>query len=174
MNDLNENTSAIDERFVLAFHGLTLSPESIGAFFALTTKWFNELGYPPNKLSVDGEGFSGRVAGYKRQSAKLVDAGFANIESFYVFSCEPKTSTPMIEYTAAAGLMRCSNDDGVAIVSVPSDLCLRSDWRVIAESVINILGPNYGYGYLRRLRLGPDAYSLGMSQGIYPTDGDSF
>lgn len=159
-------TSVSDERLVLGFYGVDASPKASEGFFRTSIQWFNELGYPPDKLGVGGEGHSGKVGDYRRSKAKLDKSGFSGVKDFSIYASKPNANVPGMEYFVSASFSHAGDDGGYAVVAVPSSLAAELDWLPVAQKVVQSVRPAYGIGFKRELRLGPVMFALGVCQGL--------
>jgi hypothetical protein len=91
-------TPVSDERFVLAFYGIDPSPRGSEGFFLNAVQWFSELGYPPDKLGVVGEGHGGRVGDYRRSKSRLEKMGFSRVNAFDIHASKPNAIVPGMEF----------------------------------------------------------------------------
>jgi hypothetical protein len=150
----------------LALYGAKPTEAAIIGFYHTIVNWFTELGHPPDKLAIEGTGYSGKPATFKRMNAKLNKNGFAQVESVTFFSMLPEGEIPMSDYWSTAWYVR-NHRYTYAVVVVRSSLANLENKSMlpIAQMLIQQIEPDYGIGYTMEHRLQPDAYAIGLSPG---------
>jgi hypothetical protein len=160
MNDqLSEECSA------LALYGVDQSADALAAFYFAVISWFEELGWPPDKLGVRGPGHSGRPVSFKSAHQKLVSRGFSGVADVSIFSLLPEYRIPVDDYVLTA--VYSAKDSVACIVSRLSIAQLsESSMLPLVKRTVPYTKPEYGIGYMRERRLGPMMYALGVCQGL--------
>jgi len=74
------------EDLALRLYGIKIDSQAAKNFFEFVTKWFDDLGYPPNKLAIKAPGHSGKVISFARGKNKLSRNGFDNISTILISS----------------------------------------------------------------------------------------
>lgn len=168
------NTGFSDEVSVIAFYGIDPSPEAIRCFYLQALNWFEVLGYPIERMAVEGPGFSGNYRTFKRTHPKLQKVGFSSINSFSLAALLPDGKFPLFDFLID---ITCITDNKpVAYIAVNSSLLrLPSEAMFrMADSAIECLKPIYGIGYRRSRQDGPTLYVVGIGQGIGPSSGKAY
>jgi len=158
---------------VLAFYGTSSKAEDGRSFYESATRWFSELGWPPDKLSVKGSGYAGKPISFSRADAKLKENRFLGVHNLFVVSMTPDGVIPVNDYMCAADW---ASDQSWAFVSVRTSLVKLSHESLlpVARKLIKHLCPEYGIGYVRRHDQGPAMYAIGINQGGDITDGEDY
>src|SRR5262249_10365566 len=72
-NRISEECSA------LAFYAIEPGVNAVESFYRTMVKWFNELGFPPDKIAVSGPGHTGKLVEIAHGAAKLEESGFREV-----------------------------------------------------------------------------------------------
>ena len=160
-----------DECWVFALYGIDATGESLGSIYEELLAWLDAHDAPPDKLSVHGEGFPGKVGAFPRLHAKLEKAGFEKVESLSLFSLLPDADLPVRDWKAEADL---SPRHSCAVFAADASLAGVESMLDITRRAVEHLRPVYGIGYRRERRLGPVLYAYGMSYGINAFSGPEY
>ncbi len=151
----------------VAFYGVEPGAGPAAGFHAAVTKWFTDLGCPPDRLSVHGPGHSGKPGAFARVNAKLQKGGFDGVRGMSITSMIPGGQIPVDDY-----LLSAAYDGGgeslFAYVVARSSLAALSPTGLlpVARALAQEMKPSYGIGYTRDHRLGPAMYAIGICQGL--------
>lgn len=156
-----------EECAVVSFYGIEPTKESVAGFYQDVLDWFQELGYPADKLGVIGRGHSGKPVSFKRGDAKLQKTGFDEVKAMDISSLIPDARIPVNDYLLTASWS--ANHSYACVVSRSSIVALsHSGMLPFAQKVIRDVKPAYGIGYNRNHSLGPAMYAVGICQGLGP------
>jgi hypothetical protein len=149
-----------DRAAVIAFYGIDGSVEAMRSFYHQGIEIFETLGYPVEKMAVQGPGFSGNYTMFKRTHPKLQKVGFNAITAFELAVLLPNTWDPMVDFLIYTS---CEVDKQIAYIAVNSSVSrLPSEtMETIAQGAIQCLKPVYGIGYNREYKIGPTFYVRG-------------
>ena len=160
-----------DECGVVAFYGLHVQREALSLFYDELLQWFNKYGARPNKLAVEGDGYSGKTGAFSRIDSQLRERGFRGIESISVFSMSSDGTIPILDWNMTAEV---SLKPSCAVFSGHSSFVDETAMLDIARQAVVHLKPDYGIGYWRESRLGPVMYAMGISHGINSFSGPEY
>jgi hypothetical protein len=163
MNVTSELNNVSNNRFVLAFYGISSSTSSAESFVNASVDLCQSLGLPPDKMAIGGKGFSGRITNFSRASGKLKKSGFSNVEAVNMYTLLADGQIPVCEYAASVAYLHPSNDGGIAVIAVPESSASRQIWLPFAREVAAWLLPSYGIGYMRALNQGPVLFAMGVN-----------
>lgn len=165
-NSMVNHNPAHDDCVALAFYGLDLDGQALAGFYSDLIEWFNAVGCPPDKLSVDGSGFSGKPVGFARGNSRLSKRGFSSITSLCVFSMLPQGQIPCVDWKATASVSMETPPVSACFALAPmvSVATLENTHLArLVDSCLSRLRPAYGIGYHRLHAEGPQFYALGMN-----------
>lgn len=148
---------------VVAFYGLA-DAKAAASFYEDTLQWFQANDCPPDKLSVAGEGFSGKPTAFNRTHGRLMKGGFQGIDSVTVLSMCPDSSLPLTDWRMTAIL---SLKDSYVVLAADSSVASMDSMLSVARTTVEHLKPCYGIGYVREMRLGPSLYAIGLNYGTH-------
>lgn len=151
-----------NDRITFAFYGAEPPSDAVEWFFRATVSWFTELGFPPSRLGVTGDGYSGKMGTFRRGISKVNARGFASIAALEVDALLPDDSSGM-RYFVSSAVSRCRRVGRYAVISVPTTCCPMNIWLPIARQIARRLRPVYGIAYYRALKDGPLFYALGVN-----------
>lgn len=156
----------LKECSALAFYGIDPGPEAAERFYKTVVGWFDDLGHPPDKLSVGGPGQSGKLGAFSRGNGKLLKEGFANVSYFDVVATLPEAQIFGRDYYLIAGENREPNRLVASVVARSSLAGLTPESLLpLARVLAEVLRPAYGVGFRREHALGPELYVLGVNKG---------
>lgn len=151
-------------RFVLAYYGFRATPKNMGQVYQMIVSWFDELGFPPDRLGVGRKGHrDGKLGTFSRTNAILERSGFDDVVHFDLHSSLPNAKVSGAQFYAAGCFDH--SDGGYCVVSIPHEVASKDQWLPTSREIIESLGPSYGIGYERDLRNGPVFYALGVNVG---------
>lgn len=158
-----KNTGS-DQRSVIAFYGLQVTPTRLESFYESLTKWFAATGGPPNKAAIEGDGFNGRTGTYSRMHQKLKKRGFEAVTDLSLYRLPAGCGNLLRDYLASADIV---NDRYCIISSAAGDAPIPGEKILtVAKSVLTCLAPSYGIGYRRERSCGATIYAIGLCQGL--------
>lgn len=161
LHAVSEGCSAV------AFYGIEPGGKRPAQFYNLVNKWFDDLGCPPDKLSVHGPGHSGKPRAFAQVNAKLQEGGFDGVWGISVTSMTPGGRVPVNDYLLTADYDDRNESLFVFVVARTSLASLSpSGLLPVARTLARELKPSYGIGYTRDHRLGPAMYAIGICQGL--------
>lgn len=165
MNESKDMTS--EDYSVIAFYGVSSTEPSMSSFYKIVIDWFNELGYPPDKISVHGVGHSGKPILFSRTDSRIRKNGFKDINSFTIFATHPEGKTPVNDYYLMASYDGNPENEYCFIAACSSIANLSSNTMLpLAKKLISAVNFEYGIGYTRKHHLGPAMYAIGIGQGL--------
>ena len=88
------------EAAVVAVYGLQFSPGPAEAGYRHLVEWFDSLGCHPDRSTVSGNGFSGKVGTFDRLDKRLKQSGFGGIKGFNLYRLIPggEIRLPLVRY----------------------------------------------------------------------------
>jgi hypothetical protein len=156
-----------DTRTVVAFYGGQFTPERLEAFYLKLVPWFDALNAHPDKLGVDGEGFTGKVGAFRTSDARLRKSRFNGVKGFSLYSLKTGGEVPLWDWQVSAEIASqksyCIIGASASNAPIPGDALLSA-----SEFAIQAFAPTYGIGFSREMRLGPTFYATGLVQGLQP------
>jgi hypothetical protein len=157
-------TSISEACSAVAFYGIEPSAKAAEGFCHTVVKWFNELGYPPDRIGVTGPGHSGRKVSFARGSAKLRETGFEGVTDVELVCYVTNTPSGERAYLLTA-IYDGRGESADAHFVARSSLAKLSPTSMlpIARNLAHDLKPAYGIGYTREYRFGPDWYAMGIN-----------
>lgn len=151
----------------VAFYGISAGEDAFAGFYECATKWFQRLGYPPDKMAIGSHERTAKWKPFLRSDAKLRQTGFIGVTNIEIVSLVPKARIPLEDYLLEAGLF--SKQLCATIVSRSQIAPLsREKMLPFVKFIVKTLKPAYGIGYTRPHRLGPGTYAIGICQGFGP------
>lgn len=154
-----------ETRTVIAFYGGQFTPERLESLYLSLIAWFDSLDAHPDKLGIDGGGFSGKVGAFTKNDARLRNSGFAGIKGFSLYSLEAEGEVPLWDWQVTAEITSSYCIIGACPSNAPiPGAALRS----ASEYAIRAFTPTYGIGFKREMRLGPTTFVTGLVQGLQP------
>lgn len=149
----------------LAFYGVGASENAVFAFYECMIKWFQQLGYPPDKIAIGRQGRDAKWTSFLRGNAKLQQTGFVGITNIEMVSLVPEGRIPVNDYLLNVGFF--PKHSCATFVSRSSIVPLkRVDMLPVAKCMAKAINPAYGIGYTRQHRQGPAMYAVGICQGL--------
>lgn len=154
-----------EECCVVAFYGIDPSPDSATSSYHTAVNWFNELGYPPDKISVLGPGYEGSPTSFADVNERLQKTGFAGVTYWSIVSMTPDGSIPVSDYLLTADW---SAEYSYALIAARSSLATLSHISMlpVVRRIVQDVRPTYGIGFKREHRLGPTMYAIGICEGL--------
>jgi hypothetical protein len=150
---------------VLALYGIDSRVDVAARFYNTALSWFNDNMLPPNRIAVEGPGFSGKPVAFPKVNKRLQRQGFSGITFVMLVTMWPGGEIPGRDWMLK---ISWSLDDRYAVVSAESHLVpFRSErFRRDAEEVVRLLQPGYGIAYQMPHLVSPDMYALGIGQQL--------
>ena len=147
-----------------AFYGLK-NPKSIDSYYNAVVQWFSEKDCLPDKLSVNGKGFSGKPTAFKRTNERLLNTGFQDVESLSIIAMLEDGEYPLTDWkmTATLSVGKCS----YIILGINSANAGLNDSSDIVQTTAKLMKPCYGIGYYREMEFGPSLYAIGINYGMH-------
>jgi hypothetical protein len=163
-----------DEYSAFAFYGMAGGEQPVTYCFETMNQWFTELGHPPDKLSVHGSGHSGKIISFTRGMANLRRTGFSQVFSFFIYSMIPDGKTERNEDLLSASFYFEPEDSWSVVCAHPSLASLTHDSMFpVAKALLQQVSPQYGIGYKRIHRRGPELYAIGIGMNS-PSSGSGY
>ena len=161
-----------EDCWVVALYGFDVRGESLALLYEDLLTWFDAHDCHPDKLSVHGEGFSGKVEAFSRYHLRLKERGFETIEYFSISSLLAEATLPIHDWKMTADV---SSRSSYAVFAADSSLVsMEGSMLDITRRAVEHLRPLYGIGYRRERRLGPVLYAIGLSYGINAFSGPQY
>jgi hypothetical protein len=147
----------------IAFYGVTANAAALGSFYKMLIEWFNSVKCPPDKLSVEGPGFSGKIVGFSRTHTRLQRQGFSGVTSIDVFATLPNGEIPVTDWWAKSYL-NLQYKPCFVLAARRSVTSLEDDRLAsLVKGCVSLLTPVYGIGYHRNHDKGPIWYAIGLN-----------
>src|SRR5258708_36743361 len=89
----DDSDLASDQCSAIVFYGIHADAKQVEGFYKEIVDLFAGLGFPPDRLGVNGPGFTGKLGLFARVDAKLRRAGFAEGPYFQLLSSTPSAVT---------------------------------------------------------------------------------
>lgn len=151
----------------VAFYGIGgAGSNSVAEFYKDLIAWFNSAQCPPNRISVDGTGFSGENVGFARTHSRLLKQGFSGVKKVTVYAMLPDGHIPTVDWCAVAFLWRDYHP--CFVFSARTSITTLGDSRLarLILRCISKLKPVYGIAYQRDHDKGPPFYATGVNYGL--------
>lgn len=156
---------------VVAFYGLRSQRATLSHLYEEVLEWFGEHEAHPNRLAVQGDGYSGKVGAFSRTDSLMRERSFRGIESISLFSLPADGTLPTRDWTMTAEV---TLGRSCAVFAGRSSLVDESSMLDMAHRAIGHLRPDYGIAYDRESRLGPVEYAMGLSCGVDSFSGPKY
>lgn len=147
-----------DLKLTLAFYGCSHQEVKIERLFDAVVEWLKGLGYIPNMLASNSQK---KLCAFANIERGLRKRDFGDVTSFSMYASPEKSG---MTYDAAAVYSGTRDGGGDFVVAIPAAYYTSSEWRIFSESMIEMLRPAYGIGFLRGLAHGPIPYTYGINQ----------
>ena len=147
----------------IAFYGVTADPTSLASFYSHLIEWFDSVECPPDRIAVEGVGFSGNPVGFARTHSRLSKGDFSQVKAIETYSMLQNGRKPLVDWWATASI---SFDYKPAFVlEARSSVTTLEDDRLmrLIDNCVSILNPVYGIGYHRDHDKGPGFYAIGLN-----------
>lgn len=147
----------------VAFYGIQANATTLKSCYVNLIEWFESVECTPNKLAVDGPGFSGKPIEFAGVNSRLYQKGFSEIDFISAYSMLPTGELPTVHWWATAAV-RLDNKSYFFVQARSSVTSLGDDpLKRLIESCIANLNPAYGIAYHRNHDKGPGLYAIGLN-----------
>jgi len=171
MMTTKQMTTKKDQCTVVALYGLHTDSNALSHFHEELLQWFQRYGAGPDKMAIQGKGYTGKVGAFARTDSQLRKRGFDDIESIALFSMLAEGTIPVRDWRMTAEVALTPS---CAVFAAHTSMVDEQGMLEIARRAIAQLQPDYGLGYLRESRLGPAMYGMGVSYGINAFSGPEY
>jgi hypothetical protein len=153
----------------LAFYGISYDSGCAKNVFQELIEWFGAVECPPDKIAVHGPGFGGKVVGFDRVNARLLNNGFAGVSSFTIISTTPHAEIPSLDFWATASVGVSAGTSAVSYFALATRASVSGlddePLKILIERCLKQMKPGYGIGYHRNHDQGPWFYAAGVNYG---------
>jgi hypothetical protein len=131
------------------------------AAFSFGLELLEKEGLTPTGMSLRGEGYSGKMATFSRNRAKLKRLGFGPVTSWFIYAADENQRPASFGATYLERQVWCS-------FALPDDRVSRSGTVEDAGSrITELLGVEYGFVTNIPMQVGADLYPVGVSYAGY-------
>ncbi|ODA36607.1 hypothetical protein [Planctopirus hydrillae] len=150
----------------MALYGLANAPDNIRMFHENAVEYFRSIGCHPDRISIDGSGFSGKTGDFKKINARFSRATPTEVASISMYSMLPNGDTPLVDWQAISFIDTSSKS--CVVVAIHSSFVEMNDPSFVefSRTCVSLLSPAYGYLFSQAKDNGPFFYAMGMNFGV--------
>jgi len=154
---------------LVSAYGLDTNADSLKEFYDLLVFWLKSIQCTPDKISVDGPGFSGEIISFKRGDSKLRKIGFSKVTEFSFYVLDSDAKIPLTQSRAFASVdFDTTRRKTNFTVSVRKPATFLDDIGFVnlQQDAVRMLRPKYGFSCEMPHQVCPQLYAVGL---IYAT-----